>query len=170
MSGFLPVKQWELSNSVCVRVCVRMCVCACVLRLPLQADQVSQTNTASSTSLSFGEHTLVPRVHCLKNQRGLSTIECTWARRALRMKSSSIRKYAKEVIEPFFFSLSFIRIASDVFCGQPSGMHTQLDSPAEIEKKSISSHVFYFIFHFLATKLLPPTLSSNLQRNGFMKL
>lgn len=117
----------------------------------MQADQVSQTNAASATWLSFREHALVPRVLCLKNRRGLSTIECTWARRALRMKSSSNRKYAKEVIEPFFFSLWFYTHCCWCFCGQPSGIDTQLDNQAEIEKKkSISTHVFHFIFIFFS--------------------
>lgn len=128
---------------------VSVCVCVCVLRLPVQADQVSQTNAASSTWLSFREHALVPRVLCLKNRRGLSTIECTWARRAPRMKSSSNRKYAKEVIEPFFFSLWFYTHCCWCFCGQPSGIHTQLDNQAEIEKRKVnidSCISFYFYF------------------------
>lgn len=146
---------------------VTVCMHFCVLRLPLQADQVSKTNSASSTSLSFRAHALVPRV---KNRRGLSTIECTWACRALRINTPSNRKYAKEVIEPLL--LSFCAHCFWWFCGQPSGRRTRLDNQAFWKKKkSILTHRFYlFFFSFLGIELLSPTLSSNLQWNSFMKL
>lgn len=145
---------------------VTVCMHFCVLRLPLQADQVSKTNSASSTSLSFRAHALVPRV---KNRRGLSTIECTWACRALRIKTPSNRKYAKEVIEPFFsVCFHFVRIDCDVFV-----VSQVEDAPGwtiklfEKKKESILTDLFYL---FLGSELLPPTLSSNLQWNSFMKL
>lgn len=151
----------QSNNGNWVTVLAVVCVCECVLRLPPQADRVSKTNSASSASLSFRTQALVPRVH----RRGLSTIECTWA---LRIKTSSNRKYAKEVIEPFFL-LAFILCALLLMFLRSAKWTPHPAGPSRSSrKKPILTHLFFYLIFFLTSYFILQSAMKLLY--GFMKL